>query len=1212
MYTDAALADGLSAAQSTLDEQLKALADEVDGRGVSVRLGCGGKARGRKRAGCLVLVVALAVYVGSAALAAAALAGGMTATLKIRRTQHLCGSSMLVTADLQATNPSSWAASLDVQDFFVRDKFGAVMLHAGAGAITPAVLRLPPGATVRIPLTLDLKFTDEPAMGAMLHQTYTGTIDMTMGLAYSGGLDMFPYTVEGTMVILVKTNPPKPDADGSPAAPPTRPAGPAGPAAGGAGETAGVDKVVTVDALRFSSEILSADQPIIEDTATGFAVSTKLTVSASWVICLMLHTFQLPSVRLVARSETVSEVSSDGGAVGTVVVTRYALPASYQPKTTENSVLEVWVRAEVLASQTGAARSFATLLLSDNETAIPLTVGVDAGDCAALRCLDAMVGQMALNISSLFATGHRFGTGAGGAGGTSPSTVGLRNQSVAQMIDLVGVILPGPEPVDLRFLPQSGTGLRVAGAVLFRNGSLVETVLRTLSGLTVEQTVPDEPTLRITSTLALGETRWTNTNLSEVSAELTVGLSVPEVTAVIQTVLHQAAPAISNGDPVAMEELLRRYQPRQDTAQRWWLPGAWQMTLAADAKEGSTLSQLLDGIVVRLPRQPTVPRRRRLQADPPSLPHFQTLTRRPDDTTNVLRLEVDWTGGSVSNSWPVVLTSAIGVRLYAATDPGVKPVPRTVETLAVEASLHGGALFSATWLGDVTLWNTHGLEALGSQSVLWSHRDAPLAVSVEILLGANGDSLDDGAATVVPVDVLLPQSEALCWKDAGHRASEPAPPPPSHGILGFGRPPPPPPPPPPRAGADPNAGEDPDSYRPVLVHGLMLADRIAVSTSAFLSTVEASARLYNPLDLGLVLIEMRMPLRKVDRVLSRSTGEEVVTTETVGTPGHFQPAGHVVLAPHSEAVDATISFGIDHMTDFMSPSSMEINLDHGLIRLAIGDFPSNSIVYTLSLSVPDIYGMRCHGLNVTAEQPSSGTPPGSGPPPPAKPSRPPPLPPPPVDPICPTGAPVVHGSSCNTSAAMAQCTVQCLDGYRLHAGMHALYMCYSGTWIPALGPLTCTAATSPPPPVPDASACGASAPVEHGSGCGASAEMGACTVQCLDGYGSRPGLSAGYVCYAGGWMPQLGPLACVGAVVAPPPPPKGPRPPPPPPPPCVGTSCCEAGAPVEHGSGCDPSAEMGACTVQCLDGYGSRPGLSAGYMCYAGGWMPQLGPLVCS
>ena len=36
------------------------------------------------------------------------------------------------------------------------------------------------------------------------------------------------------------------------------------------------------------------------------------------VICLMLKTFQLPAVRIVARSETVSSAGSDGGAVGTV------------------------------------------------------------------------------------------------------------------------------------------------------------------------------------------------------------------------------------------------------------------------------------------------------------------------------------------------------------------------------------------------------------------------------------------------------------------------------------------------------------------------------------------------------------------------------------------------------------------------------------------------------------------------------------------------------------------------------------------------------------------------------------------------------------------------------------------------------------------------------------------------------------------------------
>ena len=57
------------------------------------------------------------------------------------------------------------------------------------------------------------------------------------------------------------------------------------------------------------------------------------------------------------------------------------------------------VVAEVLAGQVRAARTFATLLLSENVTLIPLTVGVDAGDCAALRCVDAMVGRMALNIS---------------------------------------------------------------------------------------------------------------------------------------------------------------------------------------------------------------------------------------------------------------------------------------------------------------------------------------------------------------------------------------------------------------------------------------------------------------------------------------------------------------------------------------------------------------------------------------------------------------------------------------------------------------------------------------------------------------------------------------------------------------------------------------------------------------------------------------------
>jgi hypothetical protein len=38
---------------------------------------------------------------------------------------------------------------------------------------------------------------------------------------------------------------------------------------------------------------------------------------------------------------------------------------------------------------------------------------------------------------------------------------------------------------------------------------------------------------------------------------------------------------------------------------------------------------------------------------------------------------------------------------------------------------------------------------------------------------------------------------------------------------------------------------------------------------------------------------------------------------------------------------------------------------------------------------------------------------------------------------------------------------------------------------------------------------------------------------------------------------------------------------------------------------------MGTCTVRCLAGYGTHVGVSAGYVCYEGGWMPMLGPLVC-
>ena len=245
----------------------------------------------------------------------------------------------------------------------------------------------------------------------------------------------------------------------------------------------------------------------------------------------------------------------------------------------------------------------------------------------------------------------------------------------------------------------------------------------------------------------------------------------------------------------------------------------------------------------------------------------------------------------------------------------------------------------------------------------------------------------------------------------------------------------------------------------MVLGGLLLLDSIEVNPSLMMKEIEVSARLYNPLDIALTILDIYLPLKKVNR----NTQHAIVSMESVGIPGHLtRPEGttlhspnHISLPPHARAVPVSVTFGVNQISQFTDPVNTEVNIDGGVIRVAFGDYPTNRVDLSLMLNIEDVSGVRCHGINAAA---ANGSPmaasPAPAPPPfePVRPATPPPLP---NSIQCNASTPVVHGSACSAGTYMDTCTIQCMDEYGTHAGMSATYMCYTGEWIPMLGPMFC-------------------------------------------------------------------------------------------------------------------------------------------------------------
>ena len=75
-------------------------------------------------------------------------------------------------------------------------------------------------------------------------------------------------------------------------------------------------------------------------------------------------------------------------------------------------------------------------------------------------------------------------------------------------------------------------------------------------------------------------------------------------------------------------------------------------------------------------------------------------------------------------------------------------------------------------------------------------------------------------------------------------------------------------------------------------------------------------------------------------------------------------------------VPITVAFGVEHLdlTDAADLDAMEINIESGVVRVAIGDYGGdsvggsvgNSMAVHLAVSVQDAFGVRCHGASDTA------------------------------------------------------------------------------------------------------------------------------------------------------------------------------------------------------------------------------------------------------
>ncbi len=338
----------------------------------------------RKAIGCGVcsaLALGLVVYCSSAYSAATEIGASGQAHMKIHKSQNLCGQWWRLSGEVQISNPSSWSASISMTAFHMTTADGVLLIQAEGAGIQPGTLRLPPNSNEWQPIALDLKIADIQRFGSVVAETlWDGTVNVSIDLTYTAGLDDFPLKSSGTLRVLVTTELP----DATPGT--------------SASQTGDGDAVVRVGKLEFSATILSVDPPTVTDTAKTLSATTKVVVSASWPVCLLLHTFSLPAVNI--------STSSDGEKIATLRVVRYKLPDEYSYGSWENSAVEFWLEGQVTPGQASAARITSNLLASA-EPEIPLSFGITPGDCSVLRIADVAFGQYSTTVGGLLSNGTR-------------------------------------------------------------------------------------------------------------------------------------------------------------------------------------------------------------------------------------------------------------------------------------------------------------------------------------------------------------------------------------------------------------------------------------------------------------------------------------------------------------------------------------------------------------------------------------------------------------------------------------------------------------------------------------------------------------------------------------------------------------------------------------------------------------------------------------
>jgi hypothetical protein len=457
---------------------------------------CGRRCSRRRAVLCVAIgtLVILGAYVGSAAVAVAALARGTTATINIRSVGAACGSSVLVTADLRTMNPSSWAVSLHVAEMYVRDLNDTLTSRVDSAGFTPSTIHLPAGASVTVPLTASVDLVNVPAVGAMLHETYTtGRVHMKIGLSYAGRLDMFPFTVEGTMALLVKTATPAGDPPPHASAESDRKA-PAPPGMGGASGaraqgTTDTTRVKTIDTLHLGMNVLAATRPIVDDSAAGLTISTTLTVSASWIICLICHIFKdIPTI--VMR---LSSVGVDRHAVASVRMVTFRLSDDYNTMSWGNSEVEILLEASVGVDQAADARTVLTKLATGTAE-VSLHANVVPGDCPILQAVATMVGEYSFMVSGLLSSMDNASVvnvrrpsidnpqavvGGDHRGGIEV-TFGhefMQNATATGMLDWIGLVV-SHNATALSARPDTADTTSLRGRIVYRTGSFIEALVR--------------------------------------------------------------------------------------------------------------------------------------------------------------------------------------------------------------------------------------------------------------------------------------------------------------------------------------------------------------------------------------------------------------------------------------------------------------------------------------------------------------------------------------------------------------------------------------------------------------------------------------------------------------------------------------------------------------------------------------------------------------